>query len=122
MGGRMLDQSSERRLALWLRKQDQNLRAPDPVDPKHHAVEFENDRVRVLRIRYGPGEKSVIHEHPASVAVFLTDSHTRCTYPNGKTVELLITAGHVQHFDAFEHDPENLGGTPFEVIAVEMKG
>ena len=85
-------------------------------------MEFENDRVRVLRIRYGPGEKSVMHGHPASVAVFLTDSHTRFTYPDGKTEEMRITAGHVQHFDAFEHDPENLGDKPFEVIAVEMKG
>ena len=29
------------------------------VDPKHYKVEFENDEVRVLRITYGPGEKSV---------------------------------------------------------------
>ncbi|MFC2094014.1 hypothetical protein ACFLSH_00155 [Bacteroidota bacterium] len=28
------------------------------VDPKHYKVEFENDDVRVLRITYGPGEKS----------------------------------------------------------------
>ncbi len=26
------------------------------VDPKHYTVEFENDQVRVLRIRYGPHE------------------------------------------------------------------
>jgi hypothetical protein len=34
--------------------------AEDPVkvDPKHYKVEFENDRVRVVRIKYGPGEKS----------------------------------------------------------------
>jgi hypothetical protein len=30
------------------------------VDPKHYKVEFENDQVRVLRITYGPGEKSVM--------------------------------------------------------------
>ena len=34
------------------------------VDPSHHKVEFENDQVRVLRIRFGPGEESVMHEHP----------------------------------------------------------
>jgi hypothetical protein len=28
---------------------------------------------RVLRIHYGPHEKSVMHYHPATVAVFLTD-------------------------------------------------
>ena len=43
------------------------------VDPKHYKVELENDQVRVLRISYGPGEKSVMHSHPANVAVFLTE-------------------------------------------------
>ena len=33
--------------------------AQDPVhvDLRHYTVEFENDQVRVLRIRYGPHEK-----------------------------------------------------------------
>ncbi|MGA8149381.1 MAG: hypothetical protein WB952_00270, partial [Terriglobales bacterium] len=55
--------------------------ADDPVkvDPKHYKVEFENDRVRVVRIKYKPGEKSVMHSHPESVAVFLTDAHSKFT-------------------------------------------
>jgi hypothetical protein len=37
-------------------------RAGDPVavDPKDYTVELENEKVRVLRIRYGPREKSEI--------------------------------------------------------------
>ncbi|MFQ5845458.1 MAG: hypothetical protein ACE5JG_10785, partial [Planctomycetota bacterium] len=48
--------------------------AQDPVtvDPKHYKLEFENDQVRVLRISYGPHEKSVMHEHLPGVEVFLT--------------------------------------------------
>src|ERR1700735_4725058 len=36
--------------------------AQDPVkvDPKHYKVEFENAQVRILRIHYGPHEKSVM--------------------------------------------------------------
>ena len=39
-----------------------NPAADDPVnlDPKHYSVEFENDRVLVLRVKYGPKEKSVM--------------------------------------------------------------
>ncbi len=57
------------------------VRAQDPVkvDPTHYKVQFENDQVRVLRIHYGPHEKSVMHEHPASVVVFLTNAHTKFT-------------------------------------------
>jgi len=46
---------------------------PVKVDPKHYKVEFENASVRVLRISYAPGEKSVMHYHPNAVAVYLTD-------------------------------------------------
>jgi quercetin dioxygenase-like cupin family protein len=97
--------------------------ADDPVkvDSKHYKVEFENDRVRVLRIKYGPGEKSVMHSHPESIAVFLTDAHAKFTYPDGRTEDINATAGAVQHMDAFTHLPESTGKTPFEVIAVELK-
>jgi len=45
---------------------------PVHVDSKHYTVDAENDRVRVIRARYGPHEKSVMHGHPSLVAVFLT--------------------------------------------------
>jgi quercetin dioxygenase-like cupin family protein len=97
--------------------------ADDPVkvDPKHYKVEFENDRVRVVRIKYGPGEKSVMHSHPESIAVFLTDAHAKFTYPDGKTEDINASAGSVLHMDAFTHLPENRSKKPFEVIAVELK-
>src|SRR5437667_10195532 len=63
--------------------------AQDPVkvDPKHYKVEFENSGVRVLRIKYGPHEKSVMHRHPNSVAIFQTDGRVKFTYPGGKSEE-----------------------------------
>ena len=97
--------------------------AQDPikVDAKHYKVEFENDRVRVLRITYGPHEKSVMHHHPASVAVFLTDGLTRFTTPDGKTQDGPAKAGSIQWSEAGKHLPENVGDKPFEVILVELK-
>ena len=97
--------------------------ADDPVqtDPRHYKVEFENDRVRVVRIKYGPGEKSVMHSHPESVAVFLTDAHAKFTYPDGRSEDIQANAGSVQHMDAFSHLPESLSSKPFEVIQIELK-
>jgi quercetin dioxygenase-like cupin family protein len=98
--------------------------AQDPVkvDAKHYKVEFENDQVRVLRITYGPHEKSVMHAHPANVAVFLTDGSTKFTLPEGKTVTSDVKAGMVLWDAGGKHLPENLGDKPFEVILVELKG
>jgi len=78
--------------------------------------------VRVLRIKYGPHEKSKMHGHPASVTVFLNDCEARFTYPDGKTEDIKAKAGQVVFFPAFEHEPENLGDKPFEVIGIELKG
>ncbi len=91
------------------------------VDPKHYKVEFENDQVRVLRITYGPHEKSVMHEHPANVAVFLTDGQARFTLPDGKAQDAPVKAGTVQWDGGGKHLPENTGDKPFELILVELK-
>ncbi|HWQ52124.1 MAG TPA: hypothetical protein VN442_00470 [Bryobacteraceae bacterium] len=96
-------------------------RDPVSVDPDHYRVETENDQVRVLRARYGPKEKSVMHTHPASVAIFMTDARCRFTYPDGKKEDHDIKAGTTMTMPAMDHLPENLGNTPIEVILVELK-
>ena len=51
--------------------------AQDPVkvDPKHYKVEVDNSQVRILRVKYGPREKSVMQ------LVGLFASRTRKTSP-----------------------------------------
>ncbi len=98
--------------------------AQDPikVDPNHYKVEFENAQVRVLRIHYGPHEKSVMHYHPGTVAVFLTDVHGKFTYPNGKSEEAKGKAGETRWGKAGQPLPENTSDNAFELILVELKG
>jgi quercetin dioxygenase-like cupin family protein len=94
---------------------------PVKVDPKHYKVEMENDRVRVLRITYGPREKSVMHGHPASLAVFLTENRGRFTFPDGRTEERSWTAGQTMFIPEENHLPENLTDRPLELVLVELK-
>lgn len=98
--------------------------AQDPVkvDAQHYKVEFENAQVRVLRINYGPKEKSVMHQHPAGVAIFVTDAHSKFTLSDGKTEERHSKAGEVMWTPAGSHLPESLSDKPFQVILVELKG
>ena len=97
--------------------------AQDPVkvDPGHYKVVFENSQVRVLRIHYGPHEKSVMHHHPAAVAVFLADGDVRFTAPDGKSQDAHPKAGDAQWTPALDHLPENIGEKPLEVMLVELK-
>jgi quercetin dioxygenase-like cupin family protein len=91
------------------------------VDPKHYSVAFENDAVRVLRIHYPPGEKSVMHSHPDAVIVFLEDQKAKMTHPDGKSEDVSGKKGDAVFSPAGAHLPENIGSGPIDVILVELK-
>lgn len=92
------------------------------VDPKHYTVVTDNDQVRVLKVHYGPHEKSVMHSHPATVAVFLSDASGQFTFPDGKKQDYTAKTGESQYTPAQTHLPENTGDTPLDLIVVELKG
>lgn len=94
---------------------------PVKVDPKHYKVVIDNDEVRVLRATYGPHEKSVMHEHPASVAVSITDYHVKMTGADGKSQDMSSKAHDAIWTDAGKHLPENLGDKSMEVMVIELK-
>jgi len=91
------------------------------VDPKHYTVISENDQVRILKVHYGPHERSVMHSHPATVAVFLTDANGQFSYPDGKKESFAVKAGQAQYSAAGTHLPENTGDAGMDVIVVELK-
>jgi len=92
------------------------------VDPKHYTVVSENAQVRILRVHYGPHEKSVMHSHPATVAVFLTDAKGQFTFPDGKKQDFAVKAGETQYEAATTHLPENTGDAGMDLVVVELKG
>ena len=91
------------------------------ADPQHYTVEFENDRVRIIRIKYGPREKSVMHTHGPNVAIFLTENPTRMTMTNGTSEVSTAPVGTVVWSEAEEHLPENFSDDPLELVLVELK-
>ena len=95
---------------------------PDAVtaDPAHYSVRFENEVVRLLRVTYGPGEKSVMHRHSANCSVFLTDQTFNFTLPDGTTEPASVSAGALGCGDGNVHLPENIGEA-VEFIMMEFK-
>ena len=91
------------------------------LDPEHYTVELENDKVRVLRIKYGPGEKSVMHDHSEGVVVFLNDQEAKFTLGDGETFNVSSEAGQVIWANPVRHQPENIGSESAEVIQIELK-
>jgi hypothetical protein len=92
------------------------------TDPKHYSVVSENDQVRILKVHYGPHEKSVMHSHPATVVVFLSDANSQFTFPDGKKETHTLKAGDSQYGAATTHLPENTGDKAMDAIVIELKG
>lgn len=82
---------------------------PTVVDPAHYTLEFENPQIRVLRIHFGPHEKSPLHEHQLNrVVVYLNDQGA-------------MKEGDVRLMPAAVHTEENTADTPADRIAIEIK-
>lgn len=88
---------------------------------EQYKVEFENDKVRVLRGTYAAGAESAMHEHPDAVVFQVSGGHLMMTMPNGETGDGDVEAGVVAWSDATMHAVKNMGNQPFEVIIVELK-
>jgi len=94
---------------------------PTKVEPKHYKLDFENDKVQVVTVHYGPHEKSVLHDHPGGVVVSLTEAHLRFTDEAGKVREVYSKPGEARWYPPFKHRVENLGDTSYEAVYVGIK-
>ncbi len=82
---------------------------PVTVDARHYKVVLDNEAVRVLRIHFGPHEKSPSHEHILNrVVVYLNDQ------ANAKADDVRMAGGST-------HTEENASDQPADRIAVELK-
>jgi len=97
-------------------------RDPVKLDPKRYKVELETDRLRIVRVRYGPREKSPMHQHLPGLTVMLTDSDFKFTYPDGCTEEIHKKAGEFHSSQVtWEHQAENLAKKVFKGLIIELK-
>jgi quercetin dioxygenase-like cupin family protein len=95
---------------------------PTKVEPRHYKLDFENERVQVVSVHYGPHEKSVLHDHPGGVVVVITGGHLRFTDQHGKTQEVYAKPGEARWFPPFKHRVENLGDSAYDAVYVGIKG
>jgi hypothetical protein len=92
------------------------------VDPQHHKLEFETDKVRVIRGSFGPYESSPdFFDTLPSVIVRLTATDFRIHTPDGGAFERKLPAGAVATVPGGRIRPENLAGEVIEFIVIETK-
>src|SRR5262245_26369733 len=87
------------------------IRAPDPIDadPAHYCVQFENDVVRLARIKVPGGVKTPMHAHLAFCIVEIRDMETG------------TKAGDSSCGNAMAHESPNNAKSVNEAITIEFK-
>lgn len=91
------------------------------VNPEIVNVQFENERVRILRTRYAAHERLDMHSHPAMAEVKITDGLLRIFTPDGKWRDESGKAGAFFWLEPSRHAVENVGNDPLELVEIEMK-
>jgi quercetin dioxygenase-like cupin family protein len=87
------------------------IKAPDPIDadPAHYFVQFENDVVRLARIKVPGGVKTPMHAHLAYCIVEIRDMETG------------VKAGDSSCGNAMAHESNNNAKSVNEAITIEFK-
>jgi hypothetical protein len=104
--------------ASRIQAQAQNL---PPVMADNQNVVFENEKLRIRRVKYAPHEKLLMRTFPATLEINLTVAHLTVTYADGKTQSIEARPGQILSFAGTERMPENLSDFPYEALAIEMK-
>jgi quercetin dioxygenase-like cupin family protein len=87
------------------------IKAPDPIDadPAHYFVQFENDVVRLARIKVPGGVKTPMHAHLAYCIVEIRDMETG------------VKAGDSSCGNAMAHESSNNAKSVNEAVTIEFK-
>jgi hypothetical protein len=93
------------------------------ADPAHHRQLFENDKVRVVRVTYGPREKAAaMFDAKEVVIVTLTAGAQRLYFPDGTFADPPpFPAGAAFFAPAGRIQPANARDERLELIVVEPK-
>ena len=90
------------------------------VAPRNAKIEYEDARVRVVRLKLAPSETLPMHDRPARVVISLTPNNVRTTRSDGTTSNVRTTAGSLAWSGPARRSVQNLDA-PLENVIVELK-
>jgi hypothetical protein len=96
-------------------------RDPLAIDPKHYHLDFENERVRAIRLTLKADEGVPMHDDVDALAVCIQDCHLRFTRADGRTQDVHMESGETRWLYGDTHSAKNLNTNPMEMVFIEVK-
>jgi hypothetical protein len=91
------------------------------ADPKHYKLEFENERMRVLRLTLKGDEAVPVHDDRDALFVCVKECHVRLTRPGERSQDIHLQAGESRWIYGDTRSEKNLGTQPLEMLVIETK-
>jgi len=82
---------------------------------------LENERLKVVRMDWAPGEKGEMKERPDRLLYILQGAKVRFLYPGGKTEDAVWKTGDVIYQEADNRQVENIDTRDLEYMSVHLK-
>jgi quercetin dioxygenase-like cupin family protein len=97
----------------------ENTMKPKDAEGKMEPA-LENDRVRVLKVTFKPGDTAARHHHPDHVIYVVNGGKLKLTV-DGKTDNLDLKTGEAVFLNEQWHEVENIGESTVDLVVVELK-
>jgi len=97
-------------------------RDPLKIDAKHYRLDFENERVRAIRLTLKADEAVPTHDEADALAVCIRECHLRFTRPDGRIQDVHMESGESRWIYGDTHSARNLNTQPMEMLFIEVKG
>lgn len=98
--------------------------APDPLTaaPEMYKLLFENEKVRVMEVDFGPGQKIAKHTHPNEHFVTVLKPGTlTITHEDGTSSVTELKTDQVLWLPAETHWAQNTGKSEVKLLVTEVK-
>ena len=91
------------------------------IAPDVYKVVLEDEHMRVLGTRTGPGDSSEMRSHPNMVGYAISDCTWTLTGLDGTTILVAIKAGKTVYLDAVDHSGHDVGTIRSHALLIELK-
>lgn len=100
--------------------QAQTLPRSYQASPDIYQVIAQNDQFKVIAVTWKPGQRDVVHSHPANAVYYLTDCSLRIHAPDGSSRDAQPRAGAAIVQQAIPgHVLENFGSADCRLVMFE---